>query len=295
MSCVSDGTNRVGGVSVRGEVVQGAVGGSSGGDSFGGAWLVTEYVYDPDGTYRGTIAQRRELKQVTRGCLRVTQRCEPSAALAGHPMAAFAGEWVFDLEVDGVRRRYLGPDVVGTGTEWQRGAMTAQGIWPRFGYEFESYSVLVAADRQLTGGFFSLAGRSVADIIGVAVPESSQVKPQLDLSAPPPDLNNEHKSHIDVGTTGRADHNGLLPDVGNSHRAWSSDTDKFSEHNPYLPEVGNSSMLRRTVGPMLVAVAWPAPSQRQRWWAIQDPLSATSVVLAENVVNGQRSVSVTIT
>ena len=101
-------------------------------------------------------------------------------------MAAFAGEWVFDLEVAGDQRRYLGPDVVGVGTVWQPGALTGRGLWPRFGYEFESYCVLVAPDRQLTGGFFSLAGRSVADIVGVDVPEASNIEPRLDLTAPSP-------------------------------------------------------------------------------------------------------------
>ena len=156
-------------------------------DRFGGAWLVVEYVFDPDGTYRGEVAQRRIVEPVGEARHRVTQHCEPSPELADHPMAAFAGEWVFDLEVAGDQRRYLGPDVVGVGTMWQPGAMTGQGLWPRFGYEFESYSVLAAPDRQLTGGFFSLAGRSVADIVGVAVPEASGEEPRLDLSTPVPD------------------------------------------------------------------------------------------------------------
>ena len=155
-------------------------------DRFGGDWLINEYVYDPDGTFRGEVAQRRIVEPAGEGRLLVTQRCHPSPQLAGHPMAAFSGEWVFELEVDGTQRRYLGPDVVGFGTLWQPGALTGQGLWPRFGYEFESYSVLVAPDRQLTGGFFSLAGRSVADIVGVAVPESSGEAPRLDLTAPPP-------------------------------------------------------------------------------------------------------------
>ena len=215
------------------------------GDRFGGAWLVTEYVCDPDGTYRGTVAQRRCVEQIDAGRLRVTQQCETSAALAGHAMAAFAGEWVFDLEVVGNQRRYLGPDVVGTATQWQPGAMTGQGLWPRFGYEFESYSVLVAPDRQLTGGFFSLAGRSVADIVGVAVPEAAGIEPRLDLSAP-------------------------------------------------LPEVGDEWQLRRTVGPMLVAACWPAPSQRRRLWAMHDPIGATAVSLAETIEDDTRSVTVTI-
>ena len=169
------------------------------GDRFGGAWLVTEYVYDPDGTYRGTVAQRRCVEQIDETRLRVTQQCQPSPTLDTHAMAAFAGEWVFDLEVVGNQRRYLGPDVMGTATQWQPGAMTGQGLWPRFGYEFESYSVLVAPDRQLTGGFFSLAGRSVADIVGVAVPEASGIEPRLELSAPLPEVDDEWQLSRAVG------------------------------------------------------------------------------------------------
>lgn len=214
-------------------------------DRFGGAWLVVEYVYDPDGTFRGEVAQRRIVEQAGEGRLVVTQQCQPSPQLADHPMAAFAGEWVFELEVDGTQRRYLGPDVVGTGIEWQPGAMTGQGLWPRFGYEFESYSVLVAPDRQLTGGFFSLAGRSVADIVGVAVPEASGVQPRLDLSAP-------------------------------------------------LPEVAGQWPLRRTVGPMLIATAWPSPTQRRRLWAMRDPLGAIGITLMEWTDEAGRSVSVTV-
>ena len=161
---------------------------SSDGDRFGGGWLVTEYVFDPDGSYRGSVSQRRVVEPAGEGRFRVAQSCRPSPELEGHPMAGFAGDWVFDMEVDGSQRRYLGPDVVGAGTEWSPGAMTGRGAWPLFGYEFESYSVLVAPDRQLTGGFFSLAGRSVADIVGVAVPESDGVEPRLDLSAPVPEV-----------------------------------------------------------------------------------------------------------
>ena len=171
----------------------------TGADRFGGAWLVTEHVYDPDGTYRGSVAQRRRVEPADRGRVRVVQHCEPSPDLDGHPMAAFAGDWIFELQVDGRRRRYLGPDVMGAATEWQPGTMTGRGIWPRFGYEFESYSVLVAPDRQLTGGFFSLAGRSVADIVGVAVPESSGVEPRLDLSAPVPEVDDRWPLRRTVG------------------------------------------------------------------------------------------------
>ena len=177
----------------------GADGAPGGGDRFGGAWLVTEHVFDPGGAYRGSVTQRRRVEPGDDGRFRVVQHCEPSPELDGHPMAAFAGEWVFDMEIDGAERRYLGPDVVGAGTGWSPGAMTGRGAWPRFGYEFESYSVLVAPDRQLTGGFFSLAGRSVADIVGVAVPESAGVEPRLDLSAPVPEVEGSWPRRRSVG------------------------------------------------------------------------------------------------
>ena len=155
-------------------------------DRFGGAWLVTEYVHDPDGKFAGIIRQRRVLEVSESGRLTVTQVCEPDAQLDGHPMQAFVGKWIFDLTVDGSRRLYTGPDVVGHGTEWSPGAMTSQGVWPRFGHTFESYAVLVTPERQITGGFFSVAGRSVADIVGVAVPDRGGW-PELDLSAAPPE------------------------------------------------------------------------------------------------------------
>ena len=215
-------------------------------DSFSGAWLVTEHVFDPDGAYRGTVAQRRVVEEIADGLLRVTQHCQPSTELEGHAMAAFAGEWVFDLEVAGDQRRYLGPDVVGSATQWQPGAMTGQGLWPRFGCEFESYSVLVAPGRQLTGGFFSLAGRSVADIVGVAVPETAGTEPRLDLSAP-------------------------------------------------VPEAGDEWQLRREVGPLLVATAWPAPSQRRRLWTMNDRIGGSGIEIAQDTSAGSRSVSVEIT
>ena len=174
-------------------------GAGTGRDRFSGAWLVTEYVYDPGGTYRGSVMQRRRVEQAGEGRYRVAQSCRPSPELDGHPMAGFAGDWVFEMEVDGTERLYLGPDVVGTGTEWRPGAMTGRGAWPRFGYEFESYSVLVAPDRQLTGGFFSLAGRSVADIVGVAVPESAGVEPRIDLPAPVPEVEGSWPRRRSVG------------------------------------------------------------------------------------------------
>ena len=155
-------------------------------DPFGGSWLVTEYVHDPGGRLVGLVRQRRTLETVAGGRVRVTQICE-SEGLDGHPMAAFAGTWVFDMTIDGALRTYEGPDVVGHGVQWSAGAMTGEGIWPRFGYTFESYAVVVSPRRQITGGFFGLAGRSVADIVGVAEPDDGGW-PLLDLAARPPEV-----------------------------------------------------------------------------------------------------------
>lgn len=143
-------------------------------DSFLGAWLVTEHVFDPAShRHLGDVHQRRTLRRQDDGRLLITQVCEPAPSLEGHPMAGFAGEWAFTIEVDGVTRRYLGPDVVGAGTEWSPGALTGAGRWPRFGHDFTSWSVLVAPGRQLTGGtFVDDDGAPVAVIVGVAVERS---------------------------------------------------------------------------------------------------------------------------
>lgn|GEM_PF-657246 len=155
-------------------------------DRFAGAWLVTEYVHDPGGRLAGIVRQRRTLEPVEPGVIRVTQVCEPEG-LEAHPMGAFAGTWVFDLRTDGALRIYDGPDVVGHGYEWSPGAMTGCGVWPRFGHNFESFAVLVTPERQLTGGFFGLAGRSVADVVGVAEPDRGRW-PALDVTAGAPEL-----------------------------------------------------------------------------------------------------------
>jgi hypothetical protein len=107
------------------------------------------------------------------GRIRVTQHCQPDAALDGHPMAQFMGTPVFELSVDGRFRRYHGPAVMGTGIAWGEGAMTGRGVWPEFGHNFRSFAILPVADCQLTGGNFFNATQMIANIAGVAVPESS--------------------------------------------------------------------------------------------------------------------------
>lgn len=135
--------------------------------SFLGAWLVSEYVYNPDGSFVGVVRQRRELTRLENGDLRVWQLCEPCDF--EHPIAKRVGEYVFDLRIEGRTRCYLGPDVVGSGLTWGEGVLMGRGLWPRFGHNFTSFSVQTSAERQVTGGKFFNVGEMVANIVGVAV------------------------------------------------------------------------------------------------------------------------------
>lgn len=151
-------------------------------DKFLGAWRVTEYVYNPDGSYAGIIQQQRELEQLENGRIRVTQHCMPNNDLAKHPMGKFTGKPVFELSVNGRIRHYHGPAVIGTGVAWGDGTMTGRGLWPQFEHNFRSFAILAAPERQLTGGQFFKATEMVANIVGVAMPEdqlSADEWPQL--------------------------------------------------------------------------------------------------------------------
>lgn len=133
---------------------------------------MSEYVYNPDGSFAGIVRQQRRLRRAGNDAIRVIQQCEPGPELKHHPMGRFAGEWVFDLKVEGRARHYLGPDVLGAGVEWGEGVMTGRGLWPRFGHNFTSFAALPSAERQITGGRFFNAGVMVANIIGLAVASS---------------------------------------------------------------------------------------------------------------------------
>jgi len=153
-------------------------------DSFGGAWHVTEYVFDSEGVFLASLRQIRRVLVLAPGRLEVQMRCLPCPALAGHPMAAFEGEWRFGLTRQGQKRVYGGPDVTGEGIEWLPGLLTASGRWPHFGpFAFCSWSLLTSPNRQLTGGTFYLGDQMVARIVGVATPaQAADQWPSL----PPP-------------------------------------------------------------------------------------------------------------
>ncbi len=148
-------------------------------DSFLGAWRVSEYVYNTDGSFAGIVRQQRKLYRLENGRMRVWQLPTPGPELTGHPMGAFAGERVFELSVEGRARRYHGPEVIGTGLAWGEGALTGRGVWPNFGHNFTSFSVMPNAEKQVTGGKFFNAGEMVANIIGLAVPEAGNDWPEF--------------------------------------------------------------------------------------------------------------------
>ncbi|MEI2610602.1 MAG: hypothetical protein V9G20_18395 [Candidatus Promineifilaceae bacterium] len=146
--------------------------------SFIGDWRVSEYLYTPAGEWAGVIHQRRLLRPQN-DFIRVIQQCEPVQEVAhlsaeGQAVVALmnrrVGEFVFDLQVRGRGRHYLGPDVVGGGFAWGEGILTARGMWPNFGYNFTSFSILLHPTRQITGGKFFTANTEQATLVGLAVP-----------------------------------------------------------------------------------------------------------------------------
>jgi hypothetical protein len=142
-------------------------------DPFAGAWRVKEYVFDASGAPLGVVHQTRRVAPSEKG-LRIHMDCDPDAGVV---MENFRGHHEFDVVVDGRLRRYQGPAVLGMGVAVDRGIVLGRGVWPHFGYSFTSYSVLVAKDRQLTGGAFHRGGEVVARIAGVAAPAAQAVLP----------------------------------------------------------------------------------------------------------------------
>ncbi len=150
--------------------------------SFIGDWRVSEYLYTPAGEWAGVIHQRRLLRPQN-DFIRVIQQCEPVQEVAhlsaeGQAVVALmnrrVGEFVFDLRVRGRGRHYLGPDVVGGGFAWGEGILTARGVWPGFGPNFTSFSILIHPTRQITGGKFLTAHTELATLVGLAVPATEE-------------------------------------------------------------------------------------------------------------------------
>lgn len=130
-----------------------------------------ETIYDGTGQKLGLVSQRRELRSLDGGRLLVRQNCQPESQLEGGPMAAFKGDFEFELKRDGAFRNYLGPDVVGFGAGYGDAFLQGQGTWPRFGYTFRSWSVSLGENLQVTGGTFFKGEDVAAVVVGIGVPE----------------------------------------------------------------------------------------------------------------------------
>jgi hypothetical protein len=247
-------------------------------DAFVGDWRVTEYVHDPGGEFVGRIHQERHLERIDGGGVRVTQRCIPEESLRDHPMGAFTGEWVFDLSVDGDRRHYHGPDVVGGATEWAPGAMTGEGVWPRFGHDFDSYAVLATPRRQLTGGRFGVQARPAAAIVGVAVPASDAEDdwPALDLDWWP---SGEWFADPESSAAGPGDGWRFGPDGLETTGTDGSVRTVDATAGKVVTSDGGAGVATR-IGPSVRAVWWMSDGERRELLVVADALT-TSVLAFE--------------
>lgn len=144
------------------------------------AWLVTEYVYNPDGTFVGLIRQRHQMQVLSDGNIRVTITCEPE--FTGHALARLKGDWTFDLGREYGKLIYHGPDIIGTGRSWGERTLTTVGEWGRVGYVTAAYSVVIEPDRQIVGSRFDATTalrpltfdsnrETAAKTVGIASPE----------------------------------------------------------------------------------------------------------------------------
>ena len=198
-------------------------------NQFTGRWLVSEYVYNPDGTFAGIVQQKRYVERITDTQLRVIQDCEPSPELASHPMANFRGHWEFDLHIRENQREYHGLDVVGTGIPYSAGSMLGEGIWTRFGYNFTSFGLLPSPDRQLTGGAFFHTNQMIARIVGVATPETENSIEQFPNLQQTISLNDYTKQCS--GTGERFSQDGTFLSKTDITLSWDSEDTLTVEHN----------------------------------------------------------------
>jgi hypothetical protein len=236
---------------------------------FLGDWLVSEYIYTPAGDYVGLVRQRRRLQPLDAGNIRVIQMCEPVETAAplsaiGAQVAAVmnrrVGEFVFDLQLAGRARHYLGPDVIGGGFSWREGALTARGLWPRFGCNFTSFSILLHPERQVTGGKFFVANEEIATIVGTAVPEQ-QGYPVMDLTAVrQPVTALDHGRYRGCRTTISPDGEPLTQE-------------EMAHDSPFIQKINAAPGREKWYGPLREVEAVTAPGETLSLIEIHDPVS----------------------
>ncbi len=164
---------------------------------------------------------------------------------------------------------------------WADGVMTGEGIWPRFGHNFSSYSFLLTPQLQLTGGAFFNASTLVASIAGVAVAETAE-QPQDWPTLPAAYWPGEY-CQVWRGTTRSLDAAGNLIAQHDlvrrySDHAWIEETpdgqqqpavhlDRDQERWPMTLSAGPGqwSGLARHYGPMLELVGYTAAGLSVAW------------------------------
>lgn len=142
-------------------------------DKFSGQWNVREFVFAANGSYLGSINQKRQVEALDANHLTVTQWCKPDANLEALPIGRFQGRFSFILNRQRHFREYQGPDVRGWGINFGDRFLSGQGFWPNFGFNFESWSTLITPSKQLTGGVFYRGKETIAVIIGIGGPVST--------------------------------------------------------------------------------------------------------------------------
>ena len=252
--------------------------------SFLGSWLVSEYVYNPNGSFAGINHQRRMLETLENGRIRITQICDPAPELASHSLGRFRGEWVFDISVDGRVRRYHGPDVIGTGLTWGEGVMTGRGLWPNLGFNFTSFGILTSETRQLTGGKFLSAGQMQANIVGIAVNEAiTNEYPVFEAVRP------EEISHTWIGTRRVLLADGSLSSEHSFTRRYQAETwsdpngnwqfEKSPDEGVQKVKLGNAVGLSKQYGTMLEAELVSDPQTVLEVLEVFDPVGKNLVGL----------------
>jgi len=244
---------------------------------FLGDWLVSEYIYTPAGDYVGVVRQRRRLQPLAAGKIRVIQICEPvetavNLSPKGEQVAAImnkrVGEFVFDLQLAGQARHYLGPDVIGGGFSWREGALTARGLWPGFGCNFTSFSILLNPERQVTGGKFFVANEEIAAIVGAAVPEA-QGYPEMTADRRPPtaeELTADRRPPTAVNYAGYQGHRYFIAPDGEL-----VETAAINDYGRIAQEIEAAPGREKWYGPLREVEAVTGPGETLSLIEIHDP------------------------
>lgn len=224
-------------------------------------WLVSEYVYAPDGQFVGVLRQRHVMEPQPNGSIRVKVTCEPMPEITGHPLAALKGDWVFDLGREGEELLYYGPDITGKGRSWGERTLTTSGQWSRTtftaaAYSTAAFSIVLDMERQIVGSTFNRTeanisplmlspqpSLTVARTIGVARPEQPDFEwPTFTGSTWPGEIAERWR-----GTWQRYDHRGEWVETVEVERHYTAHGWTESAENDANPIVDQLDLAHKSV------------------------------------------------